>query len=133
MASAAADIADYLENLSPPEFENIYVNNSPSEPDNTIELNDTGGVPHTDAMGDQAKKPFLQNPGLQVKVRNNSSRLASETVHKISNVLHGLNTTINGTRYYYIWAVQNPFFLFKDERERFYYVCNFLMKRDFVV
>lgn len=128
--SAAADIADYLENLSPSSYENIYVNNSPNSPDNTIELNDTGGVPPVDAMGTQDNKPMLQNPGLQVRVRNNSNQTASDTIQSLVGELHGLSTTINGTRYYYVWAVQEPFFLFKDENERFYYVCNFLMKRD---
>lgn len=128
--SAAADIADYLENLSPSSYENIYVNNSPTSPDNTIELNDTGGVPPVDAMGTQDNKPMLQNPGLQVRVRNNSNQTASDTIQSLVGELHGLSTTINGTRYYYVWAVQEPFFLFKDENERFYYVCNFLMKRD---
>lgn len=128
--SPAEDIATLLQTNSFGTLgTDLFVNGSPDPPDNSVEVNDSGGVYPVDAMGSSSSKPMFERPGIQVKVRNNSNSTAAEKIYDIFVLLHGYAGTIGDMEYLFIEASQSPFKLFKDENERSVYVCNFLLNR----
>lgn len=126
--NAAKDVSSLLQtNSYGTEGTDIFVNSAPDPPANCIEINDTGGLPPSDAMGTDGAS-FLR-PGVQIKVRNTSNSSALTSIWNIFNLLHKYSGTIDSVNYKLIVAVQQPFLLYKDENERYTYCCNFLVER----
>lgn len=124
----AKHIADLLQtNGYGTQGTDIFVNSTPDPPDNCIEVNDTGGIPPINAMGTDGAS--FEIPGIQIQVKNNSNATAISKIWGIFYLLHKYSGTIDTVDYLLIEASQNPFFLYKDENERFAYACNFLVKR----
>lgn len=104
---------------------NIYRNDRPETPDNTLIIYRTGGQPALHAMGNRA--PSLEKPTFQVEIRNTSADTAEEQAIAVKDALDGLTkTTINGTLYEVIFMVGDILSLGKDTRERTKFTVNFV-------
>lgn len=100
----------------------IFVNVKPPTPDNLIAVfGYAGQVPeHTHDTSGNA------HPGIQVWVRNTSAGTARTTIENIWNILDGIvNTSLSGTYFEGIFALQSAEPMGKDENGRQEFCVNF--------
>lgn len=129
--SAASDINLHLENkLFGTRGTDIFTNFIPDSPDNLIATFDVPGPPPPHSMGGTSVNPALEIHGIQINVRNVSAEQAQSKMYDIFKELDGTGgVTLNAREYLYIEAVQTPFLLDRDEKERVTFTCNFLVTR----
>ena len=129
MAIMLADIASRLQNgtigtIGATTGWTIRVAEIPNAPDTCVSLYEYAGLP-SDLTLDGTRDV---TPGLQVRVRGerNGYIAARQKAEAISVLLDGIsNITINGTKYKYIFATQQPSFMGLDENQRPMWVQNF--------
>ena len=95
-------------------------------PDTTLALRETGGFPSEYRMGSTngIGRAILDQPTLQVVTRAKDYLTAMTLCRSAYQILDGArDQTINGLLYHFIRALQQPFFLMRDENQR--YLCAF--------
>jgi hypothetical protein len=79
-------------------------------------------------MGGTAAK--WEEPRIQAVARAATYSAARTKIGAIFTALHAVNnTTLSGTLYLSIEAVQSPFFLERDQSDRVKMVCNFHVRK----
>lgn len=99
-------------------------------PDNQVVIYEyPGGLP-VETMG-VARKPQVSRPRIQIVCRGTSWDVASAKADAVWNLLSAvLDQTINGVRYLKITALQKPFLLKRDEKQRVSIACNYECDRE---
>ncbi len=116
----AADIKTLISHVT----QDIYLNDTPDDPDNLIGIFESGGYNPQRVM-DQ-KKPAWENPTFQLMIRNTSAVTAKQWIESCKDALDGItNITINGHRYLSIFQQGDVLPLGKDGRNRISFSLNF--------
>jgi hypothetical protein len=109
---------------------NLFIGRMPDDPNACVALYEYGGTAPDQTMG--GTLPVLQNPSVQVRVRDTAYSSAETTANLCFVALEGIvNETINTTRYNRVTAIQSPFPLERDPEDRIIFVQNFDVKRVF--
>lgn len=107
-----------------------YAGFMPETPDDALQFLETGGMGAVHAMSSVAGAAVEENPSVQIIRRSPSYRRARVEMNFIWRMLDGLgDRTINGTRYFWIEAMQSPFPLGQDESGRSLISCNFRISK----
>jgi hypothetical protein len=126
--SPAADVGAYLASQGHGTLAvDIWLNSMPDGSgyeDNIIILTDLHGVGPDNAMGGLV----LENPNVQVRVRNNSRLTSHQKCYAIYGELNHAKFTMDGYNYW-IEAMHQPGYLLADNNDRTHFVCNFMIRR----
>jgi len=129
MALLLTDMDDYLTTSGVTTA--IYRGRQPSDPSTVVTIYETGGSPPVHGMGGSPGTALAEQPSIQVVTRSTSYSTARTTADQCFDLLDGLyQTTINGTRYLYVEALQSPFMLERDDQERTRIACNYRIVKD---
>ena len=122
------DIATYLQTAGIGTVnKDIFCDDYPERPDNIVGLFQYAGSP-PETTHDRNE---IEQPGLQVRVRNKTSALALAKIEAIIALLHMLtNTTLGTTDYLSIFVNQSPVPMGKDAVGRPEWVVNFTVKKN---
>ena len=126
------DIANYLDaNVAGLTLgTNLFIGRMPDDPNACVAVYEYGGTRPDQTMG--GGLPVLQNPSIQVRVRDASYASAETTAILCSQALEAIvDETINTTRYNRVTAIQAPFPLERDPEDRIVFVQNFDVKRNY--
>ena len=105
-----------------------YKDYMPPTPDSVVSIYGAGGQGPTHTM--QAPH-VLEEPRVQVICRAESLQSAHQTARGVYVLLNGIrNRDVNGVRYHWITAEQEPFLLGRDQNARFTVACNYAVKKD---
>lgn len=77
--------------------------------------------------------PTVRRPRVQAVIRaaKEAYAAAESKARSVWSALESVvGVTINGKLYHSVMALQDPFFLRRDEKERIYFVCNFEVTRE---
>lgn len=123
------EIASYLASQGVgTEGVDLFKSLMPDEPSNCVALYDYGGSPPAMTLGAGAAQ--WEEPRIQVVARATTYSAARTKIGDVFTVLHSLlNTTLSGTLYISIEAVQSPFLLDRDESGRVRCACNFHIRK----
>lgn len=121
------DLSAYLQ----PQFSYPVQKGSWQEiPDIIIALRETGGFPSQHVNGVGPGQAIIDEPTVQVVTRAKDYQTAMNTCRSVYVLLDGLrNVTLNGLLYHFIRALQPPFFLMRDESNRFLMAFNVHVQR----
>lgn len=120
-----SDLSDYLSTGNVGSTD-IFCGWVPMSPDTLIAIHETGGLPSVHAMASGPGQAMVEQPRVQIQVRDADYESARLIMHRVHARLDGTrNQTINGVTYHWIEAVQQPFFLHRDENSRFVLACNY--------
>ena len=126
--SPAADVAEYLGNQGHGTLaDDIWINSMPDGSgysDNIMILTDLHGTAPVNAMGGLV----LENPNIQIRIRNNSRLTSQKKCFDVFEELNHAKFTINSYDYW-IEAMHQPGYLLSDANDRAHFVCNFMIKR----
>ncbi len=125
MAGIEDDLADFLSTggISTTMFKDFL----PERPDEALQILRTGGYPPVHRMSATAGNPVEERPTVQILRRSQSVQRALAEMNVIWRMLDGAgDVTINGTRYFWVEAMQSPFPFPRDETNRARIVCNFM-------
>lgn len=129
MNATSVDIAEMLEaqsSLGLTLGSNLFVGKEPTKPDNTVTIFDTYGMPPQLALTSQG----LENPTIQIRVRNTSYTNGWAIIHSIEQALHGRGQEVwNETLYSVIYCASGPVNLDWDDNSRARFICNFNVQR----
>jgi hypothetical protein len=104
---------------------NLFKGMLPASPDNCVALFEYGGE-RPDLVG-----TYVERPKLNVRVRNTSYSAGRSACGSIIEDLHTVgDTTLSGTRYLYIMALQSPIYLGRDGHERAEWSINFQVVKE---
>ena len=95
-------------------------------PDSVLALRETGGFPAQFVMGPtgNASQAVVDEPTLQVVTRSKDYLTAMTICRTAYDLLNGLrDITVNNVLYHLVRALQPPFFLMRDDNQR--YLCAF--------
>ncbi len=120
MTNILDDIGPYLQagGLGTLGTDILYIAIPPQAPDNCLLLTPYGGS-HADLV------MKVQDPNLQVRVRNLNSGLAYNTALQVMDLLTVQNATIGETYYTEIRALSNPLPMGTDAKNRYEFSVNF--------
>jgi len=108
---------------------NLFLGRMPEAPDTCVSVYQTAGRAPTDVFGGDTAPP-IENPGLMIHVRavaySDCQALAEDVMKTLSKVI---NEALSGTTYYKVAAVQSPFALDRDDKDRMVFSCNFDVTR----
>ncbi len=106
---------------------NLFVGGEPTSPDNCITLFDAaGGSPSLTYK----KGEDYRYGNFQIRSRNIDYKKCYEELNNIRDFLHGKShETHNDTKYLLINAIDEPFFLDRDDNGRARWVVNFSVQR----
>ena len=97
----------------------IYRGFMPELPDDALQIIETGGMPPVHAMSSAAGNAVEERPSVQLIRRSPSYERARAEMQVIFRLLDGAgDKTVNGTRYKWVSALQQPFALPRDESNR---------------
>ena len=127
--SAAFDIATVIANLGMGTLaSDLFVNRMPETPDACTTVYEYGGKPTDFAMGSSVA---VEHASLQVAVRNTSAQAGYEAIYAMYKRLDGhMGGVVNGTMYFLMTAMQPPFKLEEDDRQRVKFVFNLMVRKD---
>lgn len=120
------DLSDYLTSggITTP----IYLGFLPETPDDALLLSETGGFEPVRGMSANPGQALEVRPTVQVLRRSPSYQRAEVDLLNVFKLLDGMcDRTINGTRYKWIAAMQDPSPLGRDTADRRLRVCNFMV------
>lgn len=122
--SVLTDFADVLSSggITTP----IFKGTLPASPDDLIGLFETGGPPPVHAMASAPGRALVEQPHVQLVVRDTRPDDAKKTAQDCLRLLDGRGGIINGVHYGGIFAMQPPFYFRLDETGRVCYACNFI-------
>ena len=104
-----------------------------STADRVLCLRGTGGFPSHHVMNPAVNQAILEEPTLQLLARATTYDQAEATARSAKSLLDGLRKrTINSVVYHWATAMQPPFFLERDENQRFVFAMNVQLKRQTV-
>ncbi|MDD3921343.1 MAG: minor capsid protein [Eubacteriales bacterium] len=104
----------------------IFYGQMPETPDVCVALFEYAGEPPESTHDRQ----HYEKPGLQVLVRGTSYATARTTIASIETLLHTLaNTTLTGTKYLFVRAVQSPFIFDRDGQNRVTLAQNYIVTK----
>lgn len=106
---------------------NLFAGLMPDTPDKCSVLFEyEGGAPDY-VFGASNSLPAISYPHLQVVSRDTSYAGSRTDANTICALLEGIvNQTINGTFYFRIARLQDPFFMHRDKvKNRVYFACNY--------
>lgn len=129
MNSSAYDIRDMLvaAGLSLVKGTSIFLAQEPTNPDNTVTVFDTPGLPN-DLTLDKEEK--YERPSVQIRVRNNNYQTGWALANNIKNTLHGRANETWGAAYYsLIEVVSDPSMLDYDNNGRPRFILNISLQR----
>lgn len=92
-------------------------------PDDVSALYEYGGSPPEHVK--DLKAPILERSRFQVITRSASYPTGRQKIEQIYQLLAGYRGVLNGVAYPGIRALQNPFFLDRDDKNRARFVVNF--------
>lgn len=125
------DLSDYLSTGTSIGTTALYKGLLPDTPSTVVGLFESGGLPSVHAMSTGPGLATVEQPRVEVIVRSTEYAEARLILHRIHGKLDGLRrTTINGCTYRYASAVQQPFFLRRDENDRVELACNYQIIKD---
>lgn len=125
MARVCDDLADLLSTGGI--TTTIYRGFLPDLGDEAIAIVETGGYAPVSVMSATPGNAVEQRPTVQVTRRSMTPEAADAEMQVIWRLLHGAgDRSLNGTRYLWIEAQQQPFPLPRDEAGRWLSVCNFM-------
>lgn len=101
----------------------IFLGSIPDTPNDVVGLWEYGGSP-PEHVKDQ-KLPVEELPRLQVITRSASYPTGRLKMEEIYQLLVGYEGVLNGVTYKSIRALQPPFYLDRDDKNRARFVCNF--------
>lgn len=106
----------------------LFLSTLPDVPDACVALYEYGGGPPQHTLGGTSAK--WEEPRIQAVARATTYSAARTKIGAIFTALHAVNnTTLSGTLYLSIEALQSPFFLEKDQSSRVKMVCNFHIRK----
>jgi len=109
---------------------NLFLGREPADPDTCVTLYESAGRAPADMMGD-GTAPALARPGVQARVRAASYSTATSLADDVWQALSKIsNDTLSGTVYQRVQALQSPFGLERDDRDRMIFVANFAVDRN---
>lgn len=98
----------------------------PPTPDEALLLVATGGFSAVHAFSAVAGAAVEERPTVQITRRSPVPARAAIEMNVIYRMLDGMgDRSINGTRYFWVEAMQPPFPLGEDDSQRSLVVCNF--------
>lgn len=102
---------------------NTYLGDLPVDAtDIAVEIFDYPGANPLRTSGGVA----ADQPRVQISVRHPNDEDARKIAYQIRSLLDGVaDVTVNGTRYVWIAALQDPFPLTRDQQDRLVMVCNY--------
>lgn len=99
-------------------------------PDTVLALRETGGFPLEHTMAGAA---IMEEPTVQVVARAMNYQPAETLIRQVYRLLDGLrNKTINSVLYHWVVALQPPFYLDRDDNQRYVLAFNIHIKRETV-
>ena len=101
----------------------------PSTPDEITSVMETGGAPPVHAMSAGPGTALLTRPHVQVLTRAARADSAAKRAREAGRLLDALQRSVNGVRYHAVFALQDPFFLRRDEANRVEFAQNFEVVR----
>jgi hypothetical protein len=122
------DLADYLTGagIAVP----IQKGTLAQDPDDVLAMRETGGFPSQHVSAVTNGYAVLEEPTVQILARSASYNLAEQTIRLAFGLLDGLRErTLNGIVYYFITAMQPPFFLERDDNDRYVLAFNIHVRR----
>ncbi len=129
MNPSSIDIKDMLEAVSALALvfgTNLFLGREPTAPDNCVTIFDTIGTKPDMTLNDIS----LENPSIQIRIRNNSYVDGWNIIQSISNTLHFRAQEIwNGTLYSIVYISSGPTMLDWDINERVRFIVNFNIQR----
>jgi len=115
----ADDLVDYLTSAGAVSSGAMFGRSLPDTPAAAVGLIEYGGLPGVHAMSTGPGNVVLEQPRVQIVVRDETYALARITIQQIGQKLDGLRArTINGIQYHHAEALQPPMFLYDDENGR---------------
>ena len=126
------DLADYLSTQGIGTVgTDIFKAMSPDTPDDVVVLYESGGFPAEHTMTTGPGQAVLERPTVQIVCRSARYDSAREVAHQVDQILNGArDTIINGITYRWIEAMQPPFHISRDARDRQEVGCNYRIQRD---
>lgn len=97
-------------------------------PDTQTAVWEYGGGAPAHVKGQQA--PILEYPRVQIVTRAKSYLAVRDKAERIYRLLDGFSGKIDGVTYAQIRALQQPFFLSRDDKNRFLIVCNYSITKE---
>jgi hypothetical protein len=121
----ALDLRDYLASgLST--SDTVTAGRLAAFPDRQIGVIESGGLPSTHTMASGPGLAVMEWPRVQILSRAATYQAAVQIAQNVHGLLDGLRErTINGTRYHWSEAVQQPFMLEEDANNRVVIACNY--------
>ena len=108
---------------------NLFLGRLPDEPDTAVALFETGGEAPVNTMGGGLYE--VEQPRLQVLTRGASYSATHALAMSVWLVLEATtNDTLSATLYYRITAVQSPFPIERDSKDRIVFSQNFRVQRE---
>ncbi len=103
-----------------------------SQPDTVASLFETGGLPSRQAFSTGTNTDIVwERPSVQLLSRSLSYQTARAAAEAVYQALDGLGeTTMSGTRWGSVDAIQAPFSLGRDENERYLVSVNFQIHKE---
>lgn len=130
-AALAQEFSGWLfrpEEVQPGQEGNLFENNLPDTPDNSVGLYEYGGGPPRQTLGNQNP---TENPRLQVLVRHFDVETALERSKQIMKFLITINDQeLSGVRYIKISAASGPGALGTDSEDRHRFSTNFEVEKE---
>ena len=104
---------------------NLFMNDLPDIPATATAIFETGGVPPSRTFAPSTRAAW-ENQRVQVYCRSTSSVTARANMETAWALLDAVvNTTLSGTTYLRVEAIQSPFLLNRDQAGRVAYAANF--------
>ena len=121
------DLSLYLTPELPYPVQNGFLQELPNE---VVALRETGGFPSPHVLTSEPGLAVLDQPTVQVVTRARDYVTAMLTARQAHALLDGLREReLNGVLYQFIKAMQPPFFLSRDENNRFLCAFNIHIQR----
>lgn len=104
---------------------NLFLNDLPDIPATATGIYETGGIEPTRTFRPSTKAAW-ENPRVQLYCRSTSSVTARANIDAAYDIFEGvIDTTLSGTTYLRVSAIQSPFLLERDQGGRVVFACNF--------
>jgi hypothetical protein len=120
------DVATYLDTqvASLTLGTNLFMGNMPDTPVESVAMYEYTAGPPIETLG--GADTAMETPRVQVIVRSSDYATGRALIESIWKALRNVaNTTLSGTRYQRIAAVDSPTFMQRDANYRPMFVCNF--------
>lgn len=109
---------------------NLHLHREPTQPDNTITIFETPGMPPVGLIDSNEDTKHYERPSIQIRIRNTSADVGFDLAYAIQVALHArAQETWGSYLYSIIYAASSPMLLDWDEVSRVRIVLNFNIQR----